>query len=107
MTDIWRSFVAQRIAWANGWRILMHEATVFQDRSKHDLMRDFEQELPGYLGNERIATVLAALTIEPGEGCLYDNLHRCYAALVDGGVIGAAELPLLELWIEDCRRQAR
>jgi len=24
MTDIWRSFVAQRLAWANGWGILFH-----------------------------------------------------------------------------------
>ena len=30
MTDIWRSFVAQRIAWVNGWSVLFHEATVRQ-----------------------------------------------------------------------------
>ena len=28
MTDIWRSFVAQRIAWENGWRLLFHEPTI-------------------------------------------------------------------------------
>ena len=35
MTDIWRSFIAQRIAWANGWSILFHEPTVFQIRNSH------------------------------------------------------------------------
>ena len=107
MTDIWRSFVAQRIAWANGWRILFHSANVFQDRNEHNLMRDFEQELPGYLGNERIAAVLSNLAIEPGTGRLYDNLRSCYAALVENGFVGAAELPLLEHWIEDCRQYGR
>ena len=46
MTDIWRSFVAQRIAWANGWAILFHEPTVWQDRNEHNLMRDFRDESP-------------------------------------------------------------
>ena len=58
MTDIWRSLVAQRIAWANGWRVLFHEATVWQDRNQHDFMRDFQDEIPGYLHNRRIAEAL-------------------------------------------------
>jgi hypothetical protein len=107
MTDIWRSFVAQRIAWANGWRLLMHDATVFQDRNEHNLMRDFEQEVPGYLGNARIATALAELPIEAGSARMFDNLVRCYRALVDGGFVGSKELSLLDCWIADCRATAR
>ena len=34
MTDIWRSFVAQRIAWAQGWSILFHGPTVRQHRKR-------------------------------------------------------------------------
>ena len=41
MTDIWRSFVAQRIAWENGWRLLFHGPTMEQERNVHDLMKDF------------------------------------------------------------------
>ena len=55
MTDIWRSFVAQRIAWENGWSILFHNATVFQERNEHSLIRDFEEEIPGYLNNRAMA----------------------------------------------------
>ncbi|MEO0686822.1 MAG: STELLO glycosyltransferase family protein [Cyanobacteria bacterium J06649_11] len=51
MTDIWRSFIAQKIAWANGWSILFHEPTVWQDRNEHNLMKDFSQEIDGYLKN--------------------------------------------------------
>jgi hypothetical protein len=38
MTDIWRSFVAQRIAYENDWAVLFHEPTVWQSK-EHDLQR--------------------------------------------------------------------
>lgn len=104
MTDIWRSFVAQRIAWSNGWHILFHAATVIQDRNDHNLMRDFEQELPGYLGNEEIGHVLTPLPIARGLDAIGDNLLICYRALVDRGFVAADEITLLSHWIDDCRR---
>src|SRR6185436_15069807 len=58
MTDIWRSFVAQRIAWSCNWSILFHNATVRQERNEHSLIRDFEDEIPGYLNNARICKML-------------------------------------------------
>jgi hypothetical protein len=30
MTDIWRSFVAQRIAWENGWAVLFKSPDVYR-----------------------------------------------------------------------------
>ena len=101
MTDIWRSFVAQRIAWANGWHVLFHGPTVWQARNAHDLMRDFAEEVPGYLNNDRIRKTLEDLHIVSGSGALFDNLRACYRALVDLGVVGAQELPLLDCWIAD------
>ena len=101
MTDIWRSFVAQRIAWANGWSVLFHEATVWQERNDHNLMRDFQDEVPGYLHNRAIGATLDALPLEPGVHNLGENLRRCYTALVGMGVVGEAELPLLEAWLGD------
>ena len=47
MTDIWRSFVAQRVI-HQGHGILFHGRTVWQERNEHDLHRDFIDELPGY-----------------------------------------------------------
>lgn len=101
MTDIWRSFVAQRIAWANGWSILFREATVVQDRNDHSLMRDFEDEISGYLGNRQIATALDALDLAGGEEHIPDAMRACYRALVDGGFVGTEELPLLDAWLAD------
>lgn len=101
MTDIWRSFVAQRIAWENGWSLTFQGPTVWQDRNAHNLMKDFEDEIPGYLHNRAIVDTLGALALVSGIPAIADNLRACYRALVDLRVIGADELPLLELWLSD------
>lgn len=101
MTDIWRSFVAQRIAWTCGWSILFREATVVQERNDHDLMRDFTDEIPGYTGNRRIGEALAALDLAQGVENLPENLRHCYRQLVADGHVGADELPLLDAWLAD------
>jgi hypothetical protein len=101
MTDIWRSFVAQRIAAANGWHILFHEATVWQERNEHNLMRDFADETVGYLNNARIRSDLAALDLAPGLDKIPDHMRRCYKSMVDLGVVGTEELPLLDAWLAD------
>lgn len=103
MTDIWRSFVAQRIASVNGWSILFREATVVQDRNDHNLMRDFEDEISGYVGNRKIVEALEALDLPSGADLptIGENLRRCYQALVEGGHVGKEELPLLDAWLTD------
>lgn len=99
MTDIWRSFVAQRIATANGWPILFHKATVWQERNEHNLMKDFADEIPGYLHNSKIKELLEELKLTPGTKAVTDNLKACYTCLVAEGLIGDKELPLLDLWL--------
>jgi hypothetical protein len=101
MTDIWRSFVAQRISWANDWGILFHEATVWQERNEHNLMRDFKDEVPGYLNNSRIAEALDKLTLQKGLDKLNDNLKICYEELVRMELIGEQELDLIAAWTAD------
>lgn len=101
MTDIWRSFVAQRIAWENGWHILFSEATVWQERNEHDLLSDFKAEIPGYMNNAKIAATLENLKLLKGTAHLADNLMTCYQALIDIDVIGAEEMSLLEAWQDD------
>jgi len=106
MTDIWRSFVAQRIAWENGWSVLFHQPTVWQERNEHDLMRDFADEIPGYLKNATIGKVLEALDLEAGREAIPDNMRRCYRALVPVGAVEERELTLLDGWLEGVERYA-
>ena len=104
MTDIWRSFVAQRVGWENGWCLLFHEPTMWQERNEHDLMRDFADEVPGYLHNERIRRALEDTALKGGVTNLAADLRRCYEALIALDVVGAAELALIDAWIFDLER---
>lgn len=107
MTDIWRSFIAQRIAWENSWSILFREATVVQDRNDHNLMRDFSDEVVGYENNRAIGERLGALELAPGADAIGDNMRRCYAALIADGYVGEAEAPLLDAWLSDISGMGR
>jgi hypothetical protein len=101
MTDIWRSLIAQRIAWESGWRILFRSPTVRQERNPHDLMRDFADEVPGYLHNRRIAEILSGLALAPGAAAISANLVRCYDALIGLGLLPAGERVLVDAWLAD------
>jgi len=104
MTDIWRSFIAQRIAWACNWKILYHSPTVFQERNEHNLLKDFKDEVPGYLNNVEICKTLQNLKLKSGKNYLYDNLKICYNELVKRNWIdNEKELFLLDLWIKDLK----
>jgi hypothetical protein len=101
MTDIWRSFVAQRIAWEQGWNVLFHGPTVWQERNEHNLMRDFKDEVPGYLHNAAIREALGGLKLKPGASNIAASLRACYAKLVEMTLVDERELELLDAWIED------
>jgi hypothetical protein len=105
MCDIWRSFVALRICWANGWGVLFAGPTVWQERNEHNLLKDLEDELPGYLHNAHICTALEKLDIKPGPRHIPENMMRCYRALVEMDMVGVKELSLLNDWIDDIRAQ--
>ncbi len=98
MTDIWRSFVAQRIAWEYDWNILFHQSTVYQKRNEHNLIKDFEDEISGYLSNIKIVNTLKKLKLSKN---INDNMLICYKALVDEGYIGDKEIELLNCWIKE------
>jgi hypothetical protein len=102
MTDIWRSFIAQRCLWELDYELEFHRADVEQTRNEHDLMRDFDQETVGYLRNEEIREVLESCDLSSGPSHITDNLWDCYEALVRSGVMRDQELDLLDPWIQDC-----
>lgn len=101
MTDIWRSFVAQRIAWENGWSVLFKGPDVYQERNKHNLMQDFADEVPGYLNNRTIGSRLAELKLQAGSENIGENLIRCYEEMVHLELIPSKEMALVRAWMRD------
>lgn len=98
MTDIWRSFVAQRCLWESGEGIVFRAPSVYQKRNEHNLIKDFEDEIPGYLNNDKIRIALDALNLDDTD--MGRNLLRCYDVLSKNNWIDKAELPLLHAWLE-------
>jgi hypothetical protein len=104
MTDIWRSFVAQRCVWEMESPVVFHAADMVQRRNPHNLMKDFEDEVPGYLGNDRITRVLGDLQLEAGAESAGSNLVRCYEALVANKILPRQELSLVKAWVSDVKK---
>jgi hypothetical protein len=101
MTDIWRSFVAQRIAWTCGWPVLFHSSTVWQERNDHNLMKDFSDEISGYLNNNKIYESLRDLKMKEGIENIPGNMTLCYRKLIEMNLVGANEIKLLDAWLKD------
>ena len=104
MTDIWRSYIAQRIAWTCGWSILFHKSSTLQVRNEHDLMQDFKDELIGYQNADYIVQMLRNLTLKAGIQFIAENMLICYQSLVDANLIGIQEITLLKQWLKDLEK---
>ncbi|MBK7856145.1 MAG: DUF288 domain-containing protein [Bacteroidetes bacterium] len=101
LTDIWRSYVAQRICFDNNWHVLFQSPTVYHQRNQHNLLKDFEEEYDGYLNNYQIKKGLEKLKLKPGEKKIPENLLKCYEWFVKHKLLKKKELFLLECWISD------
>ena len=104
MTDIWRSFIAQRCLWELGNGIVFHSPEVIQERNVHNLMNDFKDEIPGYTRNQEFVAILEELKLDKGYNSIQKNLLRCYDELVKAEFFLKREIKLVETWIEDLER---
>jgi hypothetical protein len=81
--------------------VLYTSPDVFQERNEHSLMRDFADEVPGYLHNRMIGSRLEALKLEAGLENMGANLIRCYEELIRLTVVDAKEMALVKAWALD------
>lgn len=105
MTDIWRSFVTQRCLWAMGHGMVFHSPEVVQERNQHSLIKDFEQEIPGYLKNVALVGALNGLDLAEGVENAADNMIRCYECLVNANIFPEDEMTLVKAWCRDVERE--
>lgn len=99
MTDIWRSFVAQRVLWCFDRRIAFHSSTVMQVRNEHNLMHDFIDEIPGYINNKKIADLLDECSSLLDQKMEMGNVAKLmWETLCSAGIIPEKELKIYDLW---------
>lgn len=104
MTDIWRSFITQRIMREHGGQLIFTAPTVFQDRNAHDLMRDFRDEIEGYVSYRDFVRTLDAIDGIDSMS-LSDGLRTVYRHLVSAGFFLEEELVILEAWLADLAKR--
>ena len=102
MTDIWRSFIVQKILWSRGRGLTFRPPNVRQERNPHDYSMDFADEIQGYLRNEEICRILDSISYE--NMLLSDELNEYYTALCNVGVTTEKELVALRGWNEACEQ---
>ncbi len=103
MTDIWRSLVAQVALWRCGLHTSFHAPTVEQIRNQHDLMKDFADEVVGYLDNRRIASALTTAAADIPAGLTLSAVAlRLWESLQAIGTIPAKEMVIIRQWFSLC-----
>jgi hypothetical protein len=102
MTDIWRSFIATHLMHRNGYDVVFTGPSAFQDRNEHNLLRDFTDEVPGYIGNGNLVSELQSVDMQGGTNNLGKDLVSIYSHLVSKNFFGEKELITLNAWLNDC-----
>lgn len=100
-TDILRGYIAQRCFWEHGLKLGFTKATVYQERNSHDLMRDFESEVPCYLQVDETVRLLDGLSLSADHE---SNLIRIYDALIQKGIVDTSEMAIVTSWLNDLDR---
>jgi len=101
MTDIYRSFVAQRIGWENNYFLHISPVSITQYRNKHNLFSDFLMENLGYKTNAELVARLERLNLSAGAERIGDNIKKCYKVFIEMRLVEEKELTLIDAWIED------
>jgi hypothetical protein len=104
MCDIWRSFIAQRIAHEYDWPILYFSPTVTQIRNAHNLQKDFTDEVSGYLQNQTIKVLLEKTTLSKDLKHIGKNLIACYATLIEAAIFTKKEMTLVKAWVKNVQQ---
>jgi len=103
MTDIWRSFIATHLMHLNDFELVFTSASAFQDRNVHNLLRDFSDEVPGYIGNNQFINALKSIPLLEGKENIIPNLLKIYSELISKEFFRPDEIISLQSWISDCR----
>ena len=98
MTDIWRSYIAQRISWEYNWKILFRKSSVTQKRNYHNLLNNFELEISGYLNYTLVKNDLSKLKLSKN---INFNMIKCYNLFIKNNLFLSTENNLLKSWLSD------
>lgn len=97
-TDILRGYLAQRCMWEKELYLGFCNATVYQKRNEHNLMKDFKDEIECYINTKPIVNLIDSIDLNQN---LCDSLLKLYSTLALSGYVKEDECTSLKAWVED------
>lgn len=104
ITDIWRGYIAQKILWQIGSRLIFLSPCVYQKRNVHDLMKDFRDELDLYLKTEKMVLLLDRIKLS---GTISDMMMQIYREFIKYSFFKKEELKALKVWLSYFKKPRR
>lgn len=98
VSDIWRSFFAQRILRDLSLRLIFHPPVVVQYRNAHNYLADFESEQPLYLKSGKLVRQL-----DQWSSCapsLSGRVEDLWIMLYERGYIEERDVLLVQAWMQ-------
>lgn len=101
VSDIWRSFIAQTLMKLTGNTLAFSSPWVKQNRTTHDILADFDAEIPLY------TQTLELISFLKDWECFYDSFEMCmeqlYCDLYDFDILGGSDVFLVRSWLSDLK----
>jgi hypothetical protein len=99
VSDIWRSYITQRILWDIGGRIVFRRPWVIQYRNAHNYLADFDSEYDLY--RKASGLVLYLREWKSQEQTLPKRLLQLTVDLYERGIFEMEDVLLMRDWLQD------
>ena len=100
VSDIWRSYICQRLLWTLDLRLEFRSPFVTQYRNSHDYLRDYMSERPLYETTEEIIRIIDAWHPEP-YASTQRNVESIFILLYEHGFIEQEDVFAVQVWLDD------
>ncbi|CAD7944598.1 unnamed protein product [Amoebophrya sp. A25] len=99
VSDIWRSYIAQKLLWDIDEHVAFMPAHVIHDRVFHDYLKDFQSELDLYLKGGALVKFLVGWRSDAPT--LVERIEQLWTELYERGFVEEGDLRLAQAWIRD------
>ena len=101
VSDIWRSYVVERLLWEVDRTVAFVSPFVTQYRNAHSYMKDFAEESDLYVKTTPLLAVLSGWTSPARSASLADAFIDIYHHLHRADIVGRLDVEVARAWVAD------
>ena len=101
VSDIWRSYVVERLLWEVDRTVAFMSPFVTQYRNAHSYMKDFAEESDLYVKTTPLLAVLSGWTSPARSASLADAFIDIYHHLHRADIVGRLDVQVARAWVAD------